>query len=52
MQVEEWKVIEGYENYEISNFGRVRNINTNKILKANVNDTGYAHVIFYKNKKP
>jgi hypothetical protein len=33
MQLEEFKVIEGYENYEISSFGRVRNITTNKFLK-------------------
>jgi hypothetical protein len=32
MQLEEWKVIEGYENYEISTFGRVRNLDRNKFL--------------------
>jgi hypothetical protein len=32
MQLEEWKVIEGYETYEISSFGRVKNITRNKYL--------------------
>jgi hypothetical protein len=32
MQVEEWKVVEGYENYEISSFRRVKNISRNKYL--------------------
>jgi hypothetical protein len=32
MQLEEWKVIEGYENYAISSTGRVKNLTTNKIL--------------------
>jgi hypothetical protein len=32
MQLEEFKVIEGFENYEISTLGRVRNIKTNKYL--------------------
>jgi hypothetical protein len=27
-----WKKIEDYENYEINNFGLVKNIKTNKIL--------------------
>ena len=30
--IEEWKVIEKAKNYEISNFGKVRNKNTKKIL--------------------
>jgi hypothetical protein len=30
---EKWKKIEDYENYEINNFGLVKNIKTNKILK-------------------
>jgi hypothetical protein len=25
---EEWKTVEGYENYEINNFGLVRNVKT------------------------
>ena len=29
---EEWRNIENYLNYEISNFGKVRNKNTQKIV--------------------
>jgi hypothetical protein len=32
--VEEWKTIEGFPNYEISNFGKCRNIKYKKILKV------------------
>ncbi len=28
-----WKMINGYDNYAISNFGDVRNLNTGKLLK-------------------
>jgi hypothetical protein len=31
---EEWKNIDGYENYEVSSFGKVRNKNTGRVLKA------------------
>jgi hypothetical protein len=41
MQLEEFKVIEGYENYEISTLGRIRNIITNKFLQPIINKTGY-----------
>jgi hypothetical protein len=32
MTIEEWKIIENYENYEISNMGNVRVIKTGKFL--------------------
>ena len=47
--MEEFKKIEEYENYEISNLGNVRNIDTGKILKPGKNNRGYYHVILYKN---
>ena len=31
--IEIWKVINGYENYEVSSFGKVRNTKTGRILK-------------------
>ncbi len=31
---EHWKQIEGFENYEVSDHGRVRNKKTNKMVKA------------------
>lgn len=33
MEKEEWKIIEGHENYEINRKGEVRNIKKGKILK-------------------
>ena len=46
---EEWKQIEGYENYSVSNFGNVRNDKTGKILKPML-EKGYYRVDLYKNK--
>ena len=42
-----WKPIEGYSNYNVSNLGRIKNINTGKILKGNNNGNGYFHVVLY-----
>ena len=49
--VEEYKIIKGFENYEISNFGSVKNIKTGKILKPVINGRGYYHVTLYKDCK-
>ena len=38
--MEEWKVISGFENYEVSNQGYVRNKKTGLILKTQVTN-GY-----------
>ena len=46
--MEEFKKIDDYENYEISNMGNVRNTNTNMILKPCKNRDGYLHVCLYK----
>jgi hypothetical protein len=32
--MEEYKIIKNYENYEISNYGNLRNVKTKKILKT------------------
>ena len=45
---EEFKKIDGYDNYEISNLGNVRNIDTGKILKPCINSSSYYHVSLYK----
>ena len=47
--MEIWKDIEGYEGYQVSNLGRVKNIKTNKLLKGNLL-SGYKRVHF-PNKK-
>lgn len=47
-----WKPIQGYENnYEISNFGQVRNKITGKILIGDHNNLGYRRVTLYTPKK-
>ena len=39
--MEKWKTVEDYPNYEISNFGRLRNKNTSYILKEIIDKSGY-----------
>jgi len=31
--IEKWRMVRGYDNYAISSFGRIRNLNTNRLLK-------------------
>ena len=38
---EVYKVIDGYDNYEISNLGNVRNRKTGRILKHKIDTNGY-----------
>ena len=40
---ENWKSIDGYSNYEVSWWGRVRNSKTGRILKSG--DNGYGYLI-------
>ena len=47
---EEYKTIEGYENYEISNLGNVKSKKTGKILKQSLHN-GYYAVSVSKNSK-
>jgi len=49
MNHEEWKQVVGFQNYEVSNFGRVRN-RYGKILNGSINKHGYHTVVLYKNK--
>ena len=48
---EEWRVIEGYENYSVSNLGNVRNDKRGNILKGILLKTGggYLKVFLYDN---
>lgn len=51
-----WKDIDGFEEYQISNHGRVYSLKTNKILKASQcsltrNKIGYLKVTLYANSK-
>lgn len=47
--MEEWKQIEGYDNYEVSTFGNVRNKTTQRLLKIKNNSNGYLYYALYKN---
>lgn len=51
--MEIWKNINGFEEYEISNYGRVRSIYSShrKILNPANNGRGYLTVCLYKNKR-
>jgi hypothetical protein len=49
-EIEDWKQIKEYENYEVSSFGKVRNSKTNRILKAS-NNGGYYSVALSKKCK-
>lgn len=51
MTEELWKPIPTYPTYEASNLGRVRNKNTNVILRPNKNSKGYRHVVLYRGCK-
>lgn len=47
--IEAWMLIDGYDNYEVSSFGRLRNNITNKILKPINNGNGYIRITLTKN---
>ncbi len=49
--MENWKSIDEYENYEISDHGNVKNIKTNRMLKLCVDNRGYNRVNLYNNGK-
>lgn len=50
--MEIWKDIIGYEGYyQVSNLGRIKNINTNRILTGDTNNIGYKRVTLYTPEK-
>jgi hypothetical protein len=48
---EEFKIIEGFEIYSISNLGVVKNNLTSRILKQTINSAGYNKVNLFNDKK-
>ena len=42
--IEIWRPVIGYENYEISSLGRIRNVITGKVLKPLKGKNGYLHI--------
>ena len=49
--METYLIIQGYENYYISNLGNVKNIVTGRAMKCNVNSRGVLVVGLVKDKK-
>ena len=45
---EEWRSVNGYANYQVSNIGRVRNVETELILESCNSGMGYYQVRLYK----
>lgn len=39
--IEIWRIIDGYYNYEVSSKGNIRNVATGRILKQRINRDGY-----------
>ena len=50
--MEEYRIIKGYENYSVSNFGNVKNNKTDRILSQKINKHGYKGLHLYKDGKP
>jgi len=50
-EVETFVKIEGFENYEVSNLGKVRNIKSGRIIKPSLNKNGYLRLWLYENNK-
>ena len=51
--MEQWKSLAflGFNDYEVSNYGRVKNTKTGYILKGQADNYGYPTVSLYENKK-
>lgn len=47
MHYEEWRMIPGFRNYAVSNFGEVKNTDTDYILNPGDNGRGYLYVNLY-----
>ena len=47
--MESWRVIDDYENYEVSNLGNIRNMSTGKNLNGTLTNNGYLVVSLYNN---
>lgn len=50
--MEVWKTMKEHKNYEISNYGKIRNKKTGRIRKTTINNKGYEQILVYINKKP
>jgi hypothetical protein len=50
--MEEYKIISGFENYSVSNFGNVMNNQKGRILKPSKDKDGYLQIKLAKDSKP
>jgi len=48
--MEHWKSIKGFEKYEVSNHGRIKNVKRGTIRKARLNWNGYFDLRLYSEK--
>ena len=49
--MENWKIINGYTNYAISDAGRVKSLRYDRILTPSINGSQYQYVNLVNNKK-
>ena len=49
--MEEFRKIEGYDNYEVSNLGNVKNIKRQTLLTQSLDKDGYRKLALFQNKK-
>jgi len=45
-----WAAIEGYPDYAVSNYGQVKSIRFDRLLKPRTNSYGLQRVVLYKNR--
>lgn len=48
---EQWRPIDGFPNYQVSNKGKVMNLKTGRVIKPGINGNGYENVALCKNGK-
>jgi len=48
---EMFRAIDGFDNYEVSSHGRVRNVKTGMIIKNKIEKSGYHRIQLYKDGK-
>ena len=46
-----WKVMKEHNRYEVSNYGKIKNIKTGRILKTTISYKGYERFIIYQDHR-
>lgn len=49
--MEIWKTLKNFPSYNVSSYGRIMNVKTQRILKTFINEKGYQTVCLRKNNK-